>query len=145
MCNGYSEFHCAGRIYQLGLHGVRRDMSVSADHYEKATVNGHPGALGNAKTYKIEMLSLITLLLKYYLTFITERFHCTSLLDISLFRMLNDVLTYLPVPSLSYSYLGELGRLYTLGHGRKSDFNLALKYLQQGAEALDRLDQIKLN
>ena len=25
-------------------------MSVSADHYEKATVNGHPGALGNAQS-----------------------------------------------------------------------------------------------
>ena len=50
ICNDYFEFNCAGRIYQLGLHGVRRDMSVSADHYEKATVNGHPGALGNAQS-----------------------------------------------------------------------------------------------
>ena len=80
-------------------------MSVSADHYEKATVNGHPGALGNAKTYKIEMLSVITLLLKYYLTFITERFHCTSLLDVSLFRMLNDFTTELSVCSFSFILL----------------------------------------
>ena len=50
MCNDTLNFYCTGRIYQLGLHGVRRDMSVSADHYEKATVNGHPGALGNAQT-----------------------------------------------------------------------------------------------
>jgi hypothetical protein len=33
---------------------------------------------------------------------------------------------------------GELGRIYTVGHGREVDFNLALKYLQQGAEVLDR-------
>ena len=33
---------------------------------------------------------------------------------------------------------GELGRLYTLGHGRELDFNLALRHLQRGAEALDR-------
>ena len=28
--------------------------------------------------------------------------------------------------------------MYTLGHGRELDFNLALKFLQKGAEALDR-------
>ena len=35
-------------------------------------------------------------------------------------------------------FIGELGRLYTLGHGRELDYNLALKHLQKGAEALDR-------
>lgn len=36
----------AGRIYQLGLHGVRRDMAAAADHFERASSLGHPGALG---------------------------------------------------------------------------------------------------
>ena len=35
-----------GRIYQLGLHGVRRDMAIAADHFERASNLGHPGALG---------------------------------------------------------------------------------------------------
>ena len=49
-----------------------------------------------------------------------------------------------PIPHMSLHFhvtvplSGELGRIYTVGHGREVDFNLALKYLQQGAEVLDR-------
>ena len=56
------------------------------------------------------------------------------------------LLTSAYFPSLFFSFLpGELGHLYTLGHGRELDFNLALKYLQRGAEALDRYAPALLN
>ena len=42
----HSSTHLTGRIYQLGLHGVRRDMATAADHFERASNLGHPGALG---------------------------------------------------------------------------------------------------
>ena len=48
------------------------------------------------------------------------------------------VYSYISLVRLYVCWAGELGRLYTLGHGREVDFNLALKHLQKGAEALDR-------
>ena len=45
----------AGRIYQLGLHGVRVDMTAAADHFEKASTLGHAGALGESKINNLEL------------------------------------------------------------------------------------------
>ena len=70
-------FYELGRIYQMGYLGTRRDMKRAADHYEKAGLLGHAGALG------------------------------------------------------------ELGRLYTVGHGRELNYQTALKYLLQGAHLGD--------
>lgn len=70
-------FYELGRIHQLGLHGIKKDIYIAADFYEKACLYDHPGALG------------------------------------------------------------ELGRLYTLGHGRELNYNTALKYLERGVELLD--------
>ena len=48
LTHSHTHTHTTGRIYQLGLHGVRRDMSAAADHYERATASAHPGALGES-------------------------------------------------------------------------------------------------